>query len=115
MTRHSSADYTCIILYAKPYIVYVEILDPYDTAEPTLLERILSHQLKPVFQKNPHPAVNTATGRRLARPAGGTDAVLDYYEGQDWKRHPGMLNVLSWCVRHTEVRCVVCMCTAVYA
>ena len=76
---------------------------PLETADYVLPERILSHSIRPIFQKNPHPGVNVATGRRLARPVGGSAGALDFYEGQEWKQHPGMLNTLLWCVRHIEV------------
>ena len=31
-------------------------------------------------------------------------ASQDYYEGQTWKAHPGAENLVSWCVRHVQVR-----------
>lgn len=30
-------------------------------------------------------------------------AMQDYYEGQTWKGYPGAPNLVSWCVRNTEV------------
>ncbi|KAJ3551934.1 hypothetical protein NM688_g4421 [Phlebia brevispora] len=75
-----------------------EILNTYNISDIILVERVLSHHIKPIFQKNPHPDVNPETGRKSTRSA----AQLDYYEGQEWKRYPGILNVLSWCVRHIE-------------
>lgn len=30
-------------------------------------------------------------------------AMQDYYEGQRWKQHPGIANVVLWCVNALEV------------
>ena len=67
------------------------------------MESILKEKVKPIFQSNLHPQVNSATGRALPRAAGGTVAYQDYYEGQVWKRHPGIPNVIEWCVSHIKV------------
>lgn len=69
-----------------------------------LVEHMLQHDIKPVFMKNSHPKINPTTGRALPRGAGGDMANLDHYEGQEWKRHPGIINVLEWSIRHLEVR-----------
>ncbi|KAI0637670.1 hypothetical protein C8Q77DRAFT_1047712 [Trametes polyzona] len=77
-------------------------------AEPSvdILERILRDFVKPFFATNPHPNINPETGRKLARPAGGPLGHLDYLEGQEWKLHPELYNVLAWCLRHSESRAV---------
>jgi len=85
------------------FIQALEILQLYDTPDIVLLEHILSHHVKPVFRTNPHPSLNTSTGRTLPRPAGGPLAGLDHLEGQTWKAHPGVVQLVSWCVRHCEV------------
>jgi len=60
--------------------------------------------VKPIFLSNPHPSLNTVTGRKLSRFAGGPLASQDHYEGQTWKEHPGVEYLVSWCVRHIQVR-----------
>ncbi|CAL1702039.1 unnamed protein product [Somion occarium] len=67
-----------------------------------LLERVLSFYVKPVFQANPHPMLNPSSARKLPRTLGGPLAQQDYYEGQVWKSHPGIVNVILWCVSHME-------------
>ena len=42
-----------------------------------LLRQILSKNLRTVFSSNPHPHLNIKTGKKLARPAGGPNAVQD--------------------------------------
>lgn len=64
-----------------------------------LLEEVFTKRIKPVFQANPHPMLNLETGRKLPRSAGGYAAAQDAYEGQLWKVHPGIGNVILWCVR----------------
>jgi hypothetical protein len=68
-----------------------------------LLVQILTSNIKPLFQSNPHPSLNVSTGRKLSRPAGGPMARQDYYEGQTWKNYPGAPIALSWCVRQVKV------------
>ena len=48
--------------------------------------------------------LNLETGRKLPRTAGGYAATQDAYEGQVWKAHPGIGNVLLWCVQRIDVR-----------
>jgi hypothetical protein len=48
--------------------------------------------------------LNLETGRKLPRTAGGYAATQDTYEGQVWKAHPGIGNVLLWCVQRIDVR-----------
>ena len=48
--------------------------------------------------------LNVETGRKLPRTAGGYVAAQDAYEGQVWKDHPGVINVLLWCVQRINVR-----------
>lgn len=47
--------------------------------------------------------LNLETGRKLPRTAGGYAAAQDAYEGQIWKAHPGIGNVILYCVRHINV------------
>ncbi|KAM6495377.1 hypothetical protein JOM56_008083 [Amanita muscaria] len=42
-------------------------------------------------------------GSKLPRPAGGPLAYQDFYESQGWKEHPGVGNVLLWCLKHFEI------------
>lgn len=83
---------------------YIGCLEKFSPPSLALLEQILAQHAKPVFQSTPHPQLNMSTGRKLARSAGGVHAQQDYYEGQTWKSHPGIANVLSWCMRHMDVR-----------
>ncbi|KAI0276156.1 hypothetical protein BGY98DRAFT_1090357 [Russula aff. rugulosa BPL654] len=71
--------------------------------EPSLfLEEIFVKYIKPIFQANPHPMLNLETSRKLPRAAGGYAATQDAYEGQVWKTHPGIGNVLLWCVQRID-------------
>ncbi|KAJ3571675.1 hypothetical protein NP233_g3604 [Leucocoprinus birnbaumii] len=65
-----------------------------------LLRQVLVKNLKPIFSANPHPYLNTTTGKRLVRPAGGPGATQDYYDEQTWKTYPGIWNVLAWVVKN---------------
>ncbi|KAF8632025.1 hypothetical protein AX17_004968 [Amanita inopinata Kibby_2008] len=67
-----------------------------------LLESLLNHLIRPIFQTNLHPKINPATGRKLPRSAGGPLASQDFYESQRWKEYPAIGNVILWCVKHTE-------------
>ncbi|PFH50332.1 hypothetical protein AMATHDRAFT_85853 [Amanita thiersii Skay4041] len=67
-----------------------------------LLEVLLANRIKPIFQNNIHPSINPTTGRKLPRPAGGPLASQDFYEEQHWKEHPGIGNVMLWCVQHIQ-------------
>ncbi|KIM83994.1 hypothetical protein PILCRDRAFT_68800, partial [Piloderma croceum F 1598] len=75
-----------------------EILALYPEPSVALIESILIHHVKPIFKSNPHPSLNLSTGRKLPETAGGPMGTQDYYEGQVWKRHPGVPNLVSWCV-----------------
>jgi len=46
--------------------------------------------------------LNLETGRRLPRTAGGHAAAQDAYDSQIWKAHPGIGNVILWCVRRID-------------
>ncbi|KAF8495225.1 hypothetical protein F5888DRAFT_1713222 [Russula emetica] len=71
--------------------------------EPSLLlEEVFVKYIKPIFQANPHPMLNLETSRKLPRTAGGYAATQDAYEGQVWKTHPGIGNVLLWCVQRID-------------
>ncbi|TFK56229.1 hypothetical protein OE88DRAFT_1641915 [Heliocybe sulcata] len=63
-----------------------------------LLEHLLANRIKPLFRSNPHPMLNSATGRKLPRPQGAQDFY--YYEAQTWKRSPGTGNLVAWTVQH---------------
>ncbi|KAH9978272.1 hypothetical protein BGW80DRAFT_1202231 [Lactifluus volemus] len=67
-----------------------------------LLEEILMKHVKPIFQANPHPMLSVESGRKLPRTAGGYAAAQDAFEGQAWKEHPGIGNVLLWCVQRID-------------
>lgn len=47
--------------------------------------------------------LNLDTGRKLPHTAGGYAATQDAYEGQIWKVHPGIGNVILWCVQRIDV------------
>ncbi|KIY45969.1 hypothetical protein FISHEDRAFT_48262 [Fistulina hepatica ATCC 64428] len=78
-----------------------DILDFLSIDTVDAVTHILVHIIKPLFQSNPHPRLN-AGGRSLPRVAGGADAVQDVFECQKWKTHPGVSNVLLWCVEHID-------------
>ncbi|EJF63083.1 hypothetical protein DICSQDRAFT_103604 [Dichomitus squalens LYAD-421 SS1] len=86
--------------------VALDILNAYVISSTDLQEQVLRGFIKPIFQPNPHPSVNIETGRKLPRPAGGPLGHLDYMEGQEWKNHPEVSHVISWCLSHTDTRSV---------
>jgi hypothetical protein len=51
--------------------------------------------------------LNVESNRKLPRTAGGYAAAQDTYEGQVWKEHPGIGNVLLWCVQRIDVRACI--------
>jgi len=68
-----------------------------------------------VFSSNSHPHLNIKTGKKLARPAGGANAVQDYYEEQVWKNYPGIWSVLAWVawvVKNISVSSRVTLCNS---
>ncbi|EKM75759.1 hypothetical protein AGABI1DRAFT_131988 [Agaricus bisporus var. burnettii JB137-S8] len=69
---------------------------------PALIRHVLVNNLKPIFASNPHPYINTTTGRKLHRPAGGPGATHDYYDEQTWKTYPGIWSVLAWVVKNMQ-------------
>ncbi|KNZ73664.1 hypothetical protein J132_10465 [Termitomyces sp. J132] len=77
------------------------ILRHFDDLPQSQLTQILNHNVKPLFQFNPHPNLN-ASGRKLPRPAGGPMATHDFYDDQMWKAAPGVVNLVSWCIRHVH-------------
>ncbi|KAK2462336.1 hypothetical protein APHAL10511_005642 [Amanita phalloides] len=84
-----------------------EVLSPFlDTSSNTLplplLEDLLTRHIKPIFDANIHPSINPTTGRKLPRPAGGPLASQDFYDSQRWKEHPGIGNVILWCLKHFD-------------
>jgi hypothetical protein len=46
--------------------------------------------------------INTETGRKLPRPAGGEDAIYPM-ENQPWKDQPETVDLLMWCVTSLHV------------
>ncbi|KAH9853953.1 hypothetical protein C2E23DRAFT_727760 [Lenzites betulinus] len=83
-----------------------DILSSFKDPNVDLLEKVLRDHVKPIFSANPHPNINVETGRKLAHSAGGPLGHLDYLEAQQWKSHPEIYNVLSWCLQHAEDRAV---------
>lgn len=83
--------------------MHTDILEGHVTPSIPLLERILNFHVKPLFKPTPHPMLNPDTARKLPRALGGPLAQLDHFEGQVWKTHLGIDNVLLWCVSNMEV------------
>ncbi|KAH7931416.1 hypothetical protein BV22DRAFT_998586 [Leucogyrophana mollusca] len=81
-----------------------KILEAFSEPTDSMLEQILSQNVKPVFRSNPHPYLSEATGRKLPRAAGGPMASQDAYEDQTWKSRPGISNVISWCIGNASSR-----------
>lgn len=65
---------------------------------PALVTYTLSNVVKPLFAATPHPRLHLATARALARPAD----TQDTYHHQPWKDHPGLEEVLRWCILNTQ-------------
>lgn len=76
------------------------VLPPSDLA---VVSSILADHIKPLFLSNPHPRINATSGRALPRAQGGPLGAHDFLEGQTWKSHVGVAEILSWCVRHCQV------------
>lgn len=90
-----------------------DILESYVSPSEPLITRVLSSQVRPVFQSHIHPKVNPSTGRVLNRVAGGPLASQDLYASQSWKEsHPGISNVLFWIVSHIKVKTAHVTCSA---
>ena len=68
-----------------------------------ILTRLLTTKIKPAFQGSPHPQLNTSTGRKLPRQAGGAMAGQDFYEEQVWKADASAVALVGWCARHMDV------------
>lgn len=64
-----------------------------------LLAHVLTQIVKPLFAPTPHPRLHTSTARILPRPAD----VQDTYIEQPWKEHPGLDEIVRWCLLNTEV------------
>ena len=71
--------------------------------QPEVCHIVLSKHVKPRFARNPHPDLNLSTGRRLARPIGGTTATMDMYEEQPWKEHLTVPALVLWCTENLPV------------
>ncbi|KAG6333516.1 hypothetical protein ID866_5579 [Astraeus odoratus] len=65
---------------------------------PALVTFILANIVKPLFAATPHPRLHTATARVLVRPAD----TQDTYYHQPWKDHPGLNEVIRWCILNTQ-------------
>lgn len=69
-----------------------------------IIRVVLEKHIKPIFQANPHPFIQTTTGRALPRGAGGAMAAQDQYNEQPWKEYPSVDGTVSWCISRTTVR-----------
>jgi hypothetical protein len=69
------------------------------------LIRLLSDGVKPAFAGNPHPQLDSGTGRKLAVIAGGERARHELFEDQVWKSASswGIYNVLEGCLARLSV------------
>ncbi|SCZ98671.1 BZ3500_MvSof-1268-A1-R1_Chr3-1g05539 [Microbotryum saponariae] len=77
-----------------------------------ILDHLLSKLLPPIFK--PHPHINPTTGRAVARPAGGANALLDWFDSNrnhstgdgagasDWRIEVGLHNVVRFVVASLE-------------
>lgn len=77
---------------------------------PALVTHVLSNIVKPLFTATPHPRLHIETGRMLSRPAD----TQDTYHHQPWKDHPGLDEVIRWCISNTQV-CIVHLCAELTA
>jgi len=66
-----------------------------------IIRVVLEKHIKPIFQANPHPFIQTSTGRALPRGAGGAMAAQDQYNEQPWKGYPSVDGTVSWCISRT--------------
>ncbi|KAH7888171.1 hypothetical protein F5I97DRAFT_1926557 [Phlebopus sp. FC_14] len=64
----------------------------------SLITHTLAHVVKPLFAPSPHPRLHTSTARVLTRPADTQDA----YHYQPWKEHPGLEEVIRYCLLNIE-------------
>jgi hypothetical protein len=80
-----------------------DYLDAQAPLDSSLLVRILSNHIKPLFASTPHPMVNLESGRKLPRPAGGANSAADMYDHQAWKTNLGIANILRYCIESMEV------------
>lgn len=67
--------------------------------------RLLNEGVKPAFAANPHPQVDSTTGRKLAVAAGGERAKHEMFEDQGWKSVSswGIVDVLQGCLTRLSV------------
>lgn len=65
---------------------------------PALVTYTLSNVVKPLFAATPHPRLHLTTARALSRPADAQDT----YHHQPWKDHPGLEEILRWCILNTQ-------------
>ncbi|KZS97628.1 hypothetical protein SISNIDRAFT_472591 [Sistotremastrum niveocremeum HHB9708] len=77
-----------------------ELLKPLAPPDAELVSEILIQHVKPAFMTAPHPMLDTETGRKLPRTAGGSLATQDFYEHQRWKSKPWVADLVSWCIRN---------------
>lgn len=72
---------------------------------PAIALHLLTHPIRTWFA-NPHPMLNPETARAMARPAGGSDAMMDFHDApsQPWKHAAawGCHNVLRWSVSQLD-------------
>jgi hypothetical protein len=76
----------------------VEFLDSNNPLDSSLLIRILTNHVKPLFVATPHPMLNLESARKLPKPAAGAQSTADIYDYQPWKDSVGIANVLYYCV-----------------
>ncbi|KIJ70362.1 hypothetical protein HYDPIDRAFT_105071 [Hydnomerulius pinastri MD-312] len=63
-----------------------------------LISHVLTQVIKPLFAPTPHPRLHTDTARVLTRPAD----TQDTYHHQPWKAHPGLDEIVRWCILNIE-------------
>jgi hypothetical protein len=72
---------------------------------PAIAFHLLTHPIRTWFA-NPHPMLNPETARAMTRPAGGSDAMMDFHDApsQPWKQAAawGCHNVLRWSVSQLD-------------
>lgn len=105
-TRKLADGIVLLSAHPLPFSLSIFRLDVLSPLKPDseLVRAMLERHVKPLFLSSPHPALNLSSGRTLSRPAGGPMSTQDYYVEQTWKSHPGLGNLISWCIRQTPVR-----------
>jgi Tti2 family len=81
----------------------LEYLSNHSPLESSLLSRILTDHVKPLFVATPHPMLNLETARKLTKPAAGAHSTADLYDYQPWKNNIGIANSLHFCVDQMDI------------